>query len=99
MTRYAESGLTQREFCGRNGVGLSTLGRWLRQLAREAEPEPPVFMEANMQQDGRAALALGYSDAGGRCFKVSLGSGREIEVASGFDPQELAMLLRVVEER
>ena len=63
--------------------------------------EHPVFMEASVQ-DGReegGALAAGLSEAGRRCFKVLLGSGREIEVASGFDPGELALLLRIVEER
>ena len=30
MTRFHRSRLTQRDFAARHGIGLSTLGKWLR---------------------------------------------------------------------
>jgi len=38
VVRYHQSQLTQRDFAARHGIGLSTLGNWLR---RESPPRLP----------------------------------------------------------
>jgi transposase-like protein len=44
LARYGQSGMTQREFSRREGVGLSTLIRWLQE-ERKAERPPLKFQE------------------------------------------------------
>jgi transposase-like protein len=44
LARFHESQLTQRDFAGRHGVGLSTLSQWLR-VESEAAPPPVKFKE------------------------------------------------------
>ena len=42
ILRYQQSGLTQRAFASEHGIGLSTLGRWLRDRVPTAV-EPPAL--------------------------------------------------------
>jgi transcriptional regulator with XRE-family HTH domain len=44
LSRFRERGMTQREFSRREGVGLSTLIRWLHE-ERKAKRQPLKFQE------------------------------------------------------
>jgi len=44
LARLHQSQLTQRDFAGRHGVGLSTLSKWLRVESEAASP-PVKFQE------------------------------------------------------
>jgi DNA-binding transcriptional regulator YiaG len=47
LARLHESQLTQRDFAGCHGVGLSTLSKWFR--VESETPSPPVkFQEVTM---------------------------------------------------
>jgi transposase-like protein len=47
LARFHESQLTQRDFAGRRGVGLSTLSKWLR-VESEATSPPMKFQEVTL---------------------------------------------------
>jgi len=47
LARFHESQLTQRDFAGRHGVGLSTLSKWLR-VESEPAPPPMKFQEVKL---------------------------------------------------
>ena len=47
LARFHESQLTQRDFAGRNGVGLSTLSKWLRVEGGATSP-PMKFQEVTL---------------------------------------------------
>jgi transposase-like protein len=47
LARFHESQLTQRDFAGRHGVGLSTLSKWLR-VENEAASPPVKFQEVTL---------------------------------------------------
>jgi len=47
LARFQESQLTQRDFAGKHGVGLSTLSKWLR-VESEAAPAPMKFQEVTL---------------------------------------------------
>ncbi len=51
LQRFRESGLTQREFAAINGLGLSTLGRWLRlnDSRTKGEAASPRLQEIPLQ--------------------------------------------------
>ncbi len=54
VARYHRSDLTQRAFCERAGIPMSTLQWWLVKARREAAPAPPaLFREVTLPEDGR----------------------------------------------
>ena len=85
VEQYAASGLSQREFSDRNGIKLSTLGRYVRRNGRPDTPQQLVRVKLE---------ALAEPDTG---FVLMLGNGRRI--ASGWEFSEIALgkLIRVVE--
>ena len=94
VEEFVQSGLRPSEFCRRHGVVLSTLNRYLKKR-REAGSAgagcaPLVAVELTgvnpmLRQDTSRVLA------------VVVGSGRRIEVGSGFDAPTLARLVTVLE--
>ncbi len=49
LARYHQSQMTQREFCAQEGVGLSTLIKWLHE--DRATKRPPVkFQKSSCQE-------------------------------------------------
>ena len=86
-----ESGdLTQVEFCRRQGLVLSTLGRYLKQLR-----------SSSAASDGLVAVELAVKKMDtvpGRCgLSVVVAGGRRIEVEAGFDAATLQRLVEVLE--
>ena len=81
VEQFRASGLSQIEYCRRNGVVLSRLGRYLRQ-SREQQLVP-VKLEAAPEP--------------GTGFVLMLGNGRRIASSWGFGERDLARLIRVAE--
>jgi hypothetical protein len=103
-----ESGLTQAEFCRRQGFGINTFTTWKRRLRlREMEPvedlgiadcgpgESPVRLVPVRIRPDVEVPAFVTSPAA--CLSASLtlvaGDGYRIEVGDGFAPATLARLL------
>jgi len=87
---YHRAQLSQKEFAAQAGIGVTTLQSWLRQAARAAPaprvkflPVPNLFTEAPARPT----------------YRLQLTGGMQLEVCSGFRPEELTTLLRVVRER
>lgn len=96
---WERSGLTQREYCRRHGIAVTTFDYYRRrQLKRETEaaaaratalvavriaPPPP---EESGQEDRR------------RGFVLALRNGRRIEAGWEFPEAEMARLVRVAEQ-
>jgi hypothetical protein len=84
---------TQIEFCRRQGLVLSTLGRYLRNErgTREAKAEGLVAVElaGNKGSSGEGNAGCGLS--------VLVGSERRIVVESDFDAATLQRLVRALE--
>ena len=78
--RFYESGLTQREFAARHRIGLSTLGRWIKQSA--AAGTAPAFAEIKLPEvSQRWAAELVHTD------------GRIVRLAHDVPPALLEQLL------
>jgi hypothetical protein len=87
LKAYQASQLSQREFAARAGIGLSTLYSWLRKAAPQPAIPAPAFVEVpNLLAPTPAA----------RLYRVHLAGGIEVEVGSGFVPEELAALLQLL---
>jgi transposase len=90
LDRYERSGLSQKAFCQRHGVALSTLQYW-RRRARGTDQEPtPSFVE--IPQVSGMARALSSEGA----VIIEVPGGVRFEVPTGTDAQWLSGLLRAM---
>jgi hypothetical protein len=92
VSEFKSGEVTQEEFCRRQGVTLSTLGRYLRQVRASSEASNPGLVAVEL------ALKKGGAKACGGCgLSVSVASGRRIVVEAGFDAATLQRLVQVLE--
>jgi transcriptional regulator with XRE-family HTH domain len=92
VSEFKSGDLTQKEFCRRQGLTLSTLGRYLSRgrASGEASNRGLVAVELAVNKAGTKAC-------GGCGLSVSVGSGRRIVVEVGFDAASLQRLVQVLE--
>jgi hypothetical protein len=84
---YHHSELSQRKFAAQAGIGLTTLRLWLRKAASRVPAPATRFIEVpNLLSVVPASPA----------YRLHLASGMQVEVGSGFRPEELTTLLRVL---
>ena len=94
VAAWRRSGLTQAEFCQREGLSRRTLGWWRWRLEREAAPAPPSkaeFVEVQVVEPEPPPDEI-------RDFDV-LVAGLVVRVPSGFDEEALGRLVRALESR
>src|SRR5271154_369959 len=84
LARFHESQLTQRDFAGKHGVGLSTLSKWLR-VESEAPSPPMKFQEVTLPK-----ISQRYA------VEVVSPQGWIVRLQNGSDVQELPALLRAL---
>jgi transposase-like protein len=75
LSRYRESGMTQWEFSRREGVGLSTLIRWL-QKERKSKRPPLKFQEVILPS-ARTAWAIEVVSPQGWIVRCQAEAGSE----------------------
>ena len=84
LASYQRSGLSQREFASRRGIGLSTLQLWQR---KAAGPKGFIQLPNVLAQSSASAV-----------YRLHLGQGRLLEIGSGFRTEELAALLPLLRQ-
>lgn len=86
LTAYRRSQLTQREFASQAGISVSGLQLWLRKAAARPSTQTAFVQVPNLlaQTPGPAV------------YRLHLPGAIDLEVGSGFRPEELASLLQVV---
>ena len=97
MAEYVESELTQREFCDRNGICVGTLAYWLRKVgsADTATGQSDArLMEVQLISDDQPRVARDQERSG---YELLLPGERRLRVPRGFDAEEVAVLLEVLE--
>lgn len=91
VNEFKNGDLTQVEFCRRQGLVLSTLGRYLRRERGSSKESQRGLVAVEL-----AAKKLGAKQAG--CgLSVMVGSERRIVVESDFDAATLQRLMHVLE--
>jgi hypothetical protein len=91
VSEFNSGDLTQIEYCRRQGLVLSTLGRYLKRLRSSSAvaSDGLVAVELAMQKLDRVAAGCGLC--------VVVGSGRRVVVEAGFDAATLQRLVQVLE--
>ena len=92
MAEYEASGLSQVEFCQKQGLSLATLARYRKRQAQGSPATGNRWVEVK-ESAGHPALGIPASSG----LAVALPSGRRIEIGRGFDAHTLAQLLGVLE--
>lgn len=85
---WKSSGLSQRRYCEREGIAVSTLQWWCRRLRENGQAETPRFVPV-------AVRAI--PDVHDEPIEVVLLSGRRLRLAAPRDETELARLVRLLE--
>jgi len=88
LAAYHESELTQHEFALRHGLSVSCLSVWLRrsQLARASAPVPFIQLAGGLPMGSTARAP----------YTIQFPSGLSLEVARGFNREELVQLCEVM---
>jgi transposase-like protein len=81
---YKQSGLTRVEFCGREGVSLFNLQRWLGKQRQSGEARFVELEARAIEEQGR--------------YRLGFGGGAWLEVEAGFDEREVRVLASIVRE-
>jgi hypothetical protein len=85
---WKSSGLSQRAYCAREGIAVSTLQWWCRRVRENGRAETPRFVPVAVR-----AIA----DVRDEPIEVVLLSGRRLRLAAPRDETELARLVRLLE--
>jgi hypothetical protein len=88
VAAYERSGLMQKEFAAQQGMGLSTLQRWIRQ-----HPLGPATGKAGLVE---VSNLFGTGPAVG-AYRLRFPRGLVLELASGFHPDEVHLLVQLVQ--
>jgi transcriptional regulator with XRE-family HTH domain len=94
--RWQKSGLTQREYCARQGLSRSSFNNWKQKLASEESVGliPTSAGQLQVVEVGHVAAAAGPS------LTLALGNGYyRVEIGRGLDLETLASVLDVLEAR
>jgi hypothetical protein len=92
VAEYGASGLSQIEFCRKQGLSLATLARYRKRQTQGSPAAGNRWVEVK-ESAGRPALG----SPAGSGLAVAVPSGRRIEIGRGFDAHTLAQLLGVLE--
>lgn len=86
VRKYDESGLTQREFARKLGIGYSTLTYWLRQQRRhDSAPGTNEWIEVPLPPPPTTPA-----------YQVDWPDGSSLRVGRGFDHREVEALLTLL---
>jgi transposase-like protein len=97
LALFAESGLTQGEYCEEMGLNPATFSLWCRQsrtngVAPAKAPTEPTFAEVLVTAPNAGAS----TPLAAPPVVIHLGGGTRLEVAVGTDPSWLASLLKTL---
>ena len=85
IKQWRSSGLTQKEYCRRNGFRWSTFHYWRKRLESSEAAVTLVQLPVGFNGDGSAAPGYG--------LRLLLGDRYKIEIGDNFHPSTLARLV------
>ena len=107
VARYVESGRTQRVFAREEGIGVSTLQLWLRQVGAQEDgcgPGSRGRLADPVRRQPLALLEVGLEEESGRAgrrareYEVELRGGTRLRLGSGFVEADVRRLLALLKE-
>lgn len=101
----SRSGLSQSEFCRRQGISLAQYFWWKKKIGTRATTgQPPVtrrltpaFLPVRLVERARRSVDIPRECAEGGALEIILDGGRRIVVRQGFDPETLRQVVETLE--
>jgi len=90
LEAHAESGLSLRAFSEEHGIPLPSLYAWRRKLRLAREEPGPGFIEVAVESNPKCGRASAE-------YRLCFGTGAILELSRGFDPGEVANLLKLIQ--
>ena len=105
LEEYGRSGLTQRVFTRRVGIGVSTLQYWLRRARQgsrgegtERKSKRRPAPELSLLEVKVAGSGPGFPVAQRQGYEIELKAGSRLRVPGGFEEAEVRRLLQLLKE-
>lgn len=89
VQRWRESGLTQKEYCSREGISLERLGTWKRRLDRDGQKQSGALVAVPSRIVTSALHA-------GPAIKLVVDERYRVEIPDAFLPATLETVLHVL---
>jgi transposase-like protein len=97
LRAYRRSQLTQREFASQAGISVSALQLWLRKAAASPCTHTTAFVQVpNLLAQAPASSVLLAQAPAPSVYRLHLPGAIDLEVGSGFRPEELTSLLQLL---
>lgn len=93
---WQRSGLSQREYCKRQGLQEWALSQWKGRLAKRCHPAPINFVPVVASKAPTATGAGDHSRLGQAELTLVIDGGYRIEIGQGFHDGTLTRLLAVL---
>ena len=97
VSAWGRSGLTQREYCKRQGLGEWSFSAWKRRLAKRS-PAAFSFVPVAVRDQAVAGSAT-FSQRRQQSLALVVGDRYRVEVGDGFSSETLTRLLAVLGRR
>ncbi len=98
LEEYEQGGETQREFCERYGMSVSSLQWWKRELKKRPRRPAPEQVERPRFVAVDVLEGAGRSPSSDECFELALESGETLRIPQSFDAASLERLLGVLRQ-
>jgi len=89
VAAYKRSGLSQRDFALQHGIATSNIQRWIGQFPASAKP---AHWAALVEVPNLLATRSGPG-----AYRLHFAQGLQLEVARGFEPEEVRVLVQLLQ--
>ena len=96
VERWRSSGLTAREFSGREGINIGRLWAWSSKMRRETTPAAAP-MTRSAEPMAPRMLPVRVTTGADAHYEIVTTSGRVVRASGDFDPMTLARLATALE--
>jgi hypothetical protein len=91
VAQWRDSGLTQKEYCNKEGISLERLGTWKRRLDREGQEQTGALVAVPSKT---VSSALSTS---GTMLRLVVNERYRVEIPDAFSPVTLQTVLHVLD--
>lgn len=97
IKRWQTSGLSQAEFCRRNGLVKQQLSKWKKKLRNSQKPESTTRSKSNKSSNTNRFIQVKLTDDIQQSYQIRLANGRSLQIPKGYDAQVISELITIME--
>ena len=98
LRQWRQSGLSQAEFCRRNGLTTQQLSKWKIKLRNSHKPESISKSKSSKSSDTDRFVEVRLTDHIQQSYQISLANGRSLQIPNNYDVQVISELITIMEQ-